>query len=85
MQAVLSIGCKRDFSGSPFAEGALRGQTHILDARITPDGADECWIRVLGVPIIAGNEVVGLHGLKPALWPDFYFGLSVLLQSIGSS
>jgi len=39
----------------------------ILDAKIMPDGADERWIRVIAVPIVAGNEVVGLHGLKRAL------------------
>ena len=39
----------------------------ILDAKIRPEAAEERWIRVLAVPIIAGNEVVGLHGLKRAL------------------
>jgi len=39
----------------------------ILDAKIIPDGAGERWIRVLAVPIVAGNEVVGLRGLKRAL------------------
>ena len=39
----------------------------ILDAQITPQGADERWIRVLAVPIMTEGRVVGLHGLKRAL------------------
>jgi len=39
----------------------------IMDARITPDGKVERWIRVLAVPIVAGIDVIGLHGLKRAL------------------
>jgi hypothetical protein len=39
----------------------------ILDAAISPEGADNLWIRVLAVPILAKGRVVGLHGLKRAL------------------
>lgn len=39
----------------------------ILDAEICPEGADSRYIRVLAVPILAGNRVVGLHGLKRGL------------------
>jgi len=39
----------------------------ILDAEITPEGADKRWIRILAVPILAKGRVVGLHGLKRAL------------------
>ena len=39
----------------------------ILDAEISPDGARKRWIRVLAVPIVEDNRVVGLHGLKRAL------------------
>ena len=39
----------------------------ILDAQITPQGADDRWIRVLAVPIMTDGRVVGLHGLKRAL------------------
>ena len=40
----------------------------ILDAEITPAGAaDNRWIRVLAVPILANGRVAGLHGLKRAL------------------
>jgi hypothetical protein len=39
----------------------------ILDAEIGADGAGKRWIRVLAVPILKGNRVVGLHGLKRAL------------------
>lgn len=39
----------------------------ILDAEIRPEGGVSRWIRVLAVPIVANNRVVGLHGLKRAL------------------
>lgn len=39
----------------------------ILDAAIKPEGAGDRWIRVLAYPIVAGDRVVGLHGLKRAL------------------
>jgi hypothetical protein len=39
----------------------------ILDAEIRPKGSDPCWIRVLAVPILANDRVVGLHGLKRPL------------------
>jgi len=39
----------------------------ILDAEITPEGADKRWIRILAVPILAKGRVVELHGLKRAL------------------
>jgi hypothetical protein len=39
----------------------------ILDAKIRPDGTVERWIRVVAVPIVAGIQVIGLHGLKRAL------------------
>ena len=39
----------------------------ILDAEISAEGANNRWIRVLAVPIVEGNRVVGLHGLKRAI------------------
>jgi len=39
----------------------------ILDAEISPEGAASRWIRVLAVPIVEANRVVGLHGLKRSL------------------
>ena len=39
----------------------------ILDAEISPEGAASRWIRVLAVPIVEHNRVVGLHGLKRSL------------------
>jgi PAS domain-containing protein len=39
----------------------------ILDAEISPHGAGSRWIRVLAVPIVENNRVVGLHGLKRVL------------------
>jgi hypothetical protein len=39
----------------------------ILDAEISPEGASSRWIRVLAVPIVEDNRVVGLHGLKRSL------------------
>jgi hypothetical protein len=39
----------------------------ILDAEIKPEGARKRWIRVLALPIVEDNRVVGLHGLKRAL------------------
>jgi hypothetical protein len=39
----------------------------ILDAEISPEGADNRWIRVLAVPIVRRGRVVGVHGLKRAL------------------
>jgi hypothetical protein len=39
----------------------------ILDAEISAEGAGNRWIRVLAVPIVEDNRVVGLHGLKRAL------------------
>ena len=39
----------------------------ILDAEISPEGADNRWIRVLAVPILFRGRVVGVHGLKRAL------------------
>ena len=39
----------------------------ILDAEINAEGDGSRWIRVLAVPIVEDNRVVGLHGLKRAL------------------
>jgi len=39
----------------------------ILDAEIAPEGSADRWIRVLAVPIVASNRVVGLHGLERAI------------------
>ena len=39
----------------------------ILDAEIDAEGEGNRWIRVLAVPIVQDNRVVGLHGLKRAL------------------
>lgn len=39
----------------------------LLDAEISPEGAGNRWIRVLAVPIVKDNRVVGLHGLKRSL------------------
>jgi hypothetical protein len=39
----------------------------ILDAEINPVAARAHWIRMLAVPTLAQNRVVGLHGLKRAL------------------
>ena len=39
----------------------------ILDAEICAEGADDRWIRVLAVPILTRERIVGLHGLKRAL------------------
>jgi len=44
-----------------------RKLSFILDAEIAPEGANQRWIRVLAVPILADGRVVGLHGLKRAL------------------
>lgn len=47
--------------------GLSRKFGFILDAEIRPEGAGNCWIRVLAVPILANGRVVGLHGLKRGL------------------
>ena len=39
----------------------------ILDAEISAEGADRRWIRVLAIPILVRERIVGLHGLKRAL------------------
>ena len=39
----------------------------ILDAEINHKAAATRWIRVLAVPIVEANRVVGLHGLKRSL------------------
>ena len=39
----------------------------ILDAEISHQAAATRWIRVLAVPIVEANRVVGLHGLKRSL------------------
>lgn len=39
----------------------------ILDAAIRPEGEDNRWIRVLALPILEKDRVVGLQGLKRAL------------------
>ncbi|MCL6683965.1 hypothetical protein [Sphingomonas alba] len=39
----------------------------ILDAAIEVTGKGTKWIRVLAVPILQGDRVIGLHGLKRAL------------------
>ena len=46
--------------------GLKRKMGFILDAELAL-GADNSWIRVLAVPILAAGQVVGLHGLKRAL------------------
>ena len=43
------------------------GCAFILDAALTPAGADNRWIRVLAIPIVEDDRVVGLHGLKRSL------------------
>jgi len=54
LERVRSFGLNRDFG-------------FILDAEITPEGADSRWIRVLAVPILEDGRVAALHGLKRAL------------------
>lgn len=39
----------------------------ILDVEIEREGAADHWIRMLAVPIVASNQLVGLHGLDRAL------------------
>ena len=39
----------------------------ILDAEVSPKGADSRWIRVLAISILSRGVVVGVHGLKRAL------------------
>ena len=39
----------------------------ILDAEIHPEPANDRWIRILAVPILSRERLVGLHGLKRAL------------------
>jgi hypothetical protein len=43
--------------------GLHHKNSFILDAKICPEGGGNRWIRVLAVPIVATNQVVGLHGL----------------------
>jgi hypothetical protein len=54
LERLRNFGLNRDFG-------------FILDAEIRPEGAASRWIRVLAVPILAGQRVVGLHGVKRAL------------------
>jgi hypothetical protein len=39
----------------------------ILDAEVSPQGADNHWNRVLAISILSRGVVVGVHGLKRAL------------------
>ena len=39
----------------------------ILDATISSDGGKDRWIRVIAFPVLNGEKVVGLQGLKRAL------------------
>jgi len=39
----------------------------LLDAEISPEGADNRWIRLLAISILSRGVVVGVHGLKRAL------------------
>jgi hypothetical protein len=71
VERAAAVACYSEQSRSVLEQvrtfGLNRKFGFILDAEIRPKGTHDRWIRVLAVPILSGDQVVGLHGLKRAL------------------